>query len=78
MPSEEQLAMLKRIVTDPMLVSDGTLRAAIASLMNWSVDPRYFIDSDKPWGHGYAPGRVNDRLDDLEEAVSLIRGHLVL
>lgn len=76
--TDAQEAELRRLVTEPTLVSDGSLRMTIANLLGWQIDVSYFTSADKPWGHGYAQGVVNDRLGDLEEAVSLIRGHLVL
>ncbi len=74
----ERLALLKRLVTDPTLVSDGTLRITIANEFGWRIDGDYFTATDKPWGHGYAARTLAERIDELEAMVGAIRGHLVL
>jgi hypothetical protein len=67
--SAEQLADLKRLVTVPTLVSDGTLRAAIANLMGWEIDRSYYFDRGKPWAASYYADmclKLRDELDRLE------------
>ncbi len=83
----EQVTLLRRLVTDPTLVSDGSLRATIASQLGWEIDAIYFTDTDKPWGIGYT-GRAfgeqlaalefTERVEQLEERVDSICAHLVL
>jgi hypothetical protein len=50
----EKMAMLKRYVEDPMLLSDnGTLRAEIARLFGWRVQP--YPRGMDPWTRKLVP-----------------------
>lgn len=52
-----RLAELERLVTQPTLVSDTTLRFTIASLMGWKIDASYWRDRGKPWAANYYADR---------------------
>lgn len=47
MTDEEKMALLKRMVEDTSLVSDGTLRAEVALLFGWNVKP--YPRGQAPW-----------------------------
>lgn len=66
----EQIHQLRRMVCNPTIVSDGTLRAAIANFMGWQIDAIYYSDRGKPWASGYHVDRYNDLVRAWTEQVS--------
>ena len=64
--SDDRMRQLERLVTDPTLVSDGTLRAAIAGLMGWRIDARYYMDTGKPWAADYYARRCALLQDEID------------
>ena len=67
---DEKRKQLERLVCVPTLVSDGTLRSAIANLMGWRIDSSYYSDRGRPWAADY----YADRCHALEKEIEELRG----
>lgn len=66
-------AQLARLVCDPTIVSDGSLRAAIANLLGWHIDSRYYTDTGKPWAADYYARRIDALSQSLDDALDMLR-----